>query len=237
MLSRITNPGAEEYELLRPYGSTVETKRTDPFKRPAPRAYQSYGDSSYQPLEQPFHQRSSSYASGSGLLRRNSTFQGPPAPANYWKSLLNFVRKNTLLLGALAAGISISLVTFGFTFWLSRQIFSCPDWSIRCNVKDSVHTFISHLGLVQGFVSSVYGISIASLAYATYQLAESTVWPMLTEQPFTLEAIDRYIAHTRGSLPSFPLALWHTRRSVSTFFEIRAVRCSNSLYRNMSLSS
>lgn len=73
---------------------------------------------------------------------------------------------------------------------------------------------------MQGFVSSIYGISIASIAYATYQLAETTVWPMLTEQPLTLEAIDRYLAHARGSLPSFPLAIWHTRRSVSALFGV-----------------
>lgn len=214
MLSRITNPGGEEYELLGPDGYTPETNRSTILKRPSLRAYQSYGDQSYDLTDR----GQSSYSSGSGLLRRTSTLQASPAKVSYWRSLLNFIRNNTLLLVALAVGISISLVSFGFTFWLSKQIFYCPDWSIRCNVKNSVHTFVMHLGLVQGILSSLYGVSIASIAYATYQVAETTVWPMLTEQPFTFEAIDRYIAHARGSLPSFPLALWHTRRSVRENF-------------------
>lgn len=50
------------------------------------------------------------------------------------------------------------------------------------------------------------------MAYATYQLAETTIWPILTERSFDLVNIDRYLSTTRGSIPSAPLALLHARR-------------------------
>lgn len=50
------------------------------------------------------------------------------------------------------------------------------------------------------------------MAYATYQLAETTIWPILTERTFDLANMDRYLSTTRGSIPSAPLALLHSRR-------------------------
>lgn len=205
---------SDEYELLGPYGisvahdgvNTVPAKTNAPsLSRPIYSGYESLG-------RRPDSTVRAHYANN---LRRNPSLRGAHSQPNYWKSLFHFIRQNSLLQLALLIGIAGSLATFGFALWLSQQIFYCPTWAVGCDIKDSVHWFTSRLGFVQGFVSSIYGISIASIAYATYQLAETTIWPMLTEQPLTLEAIDRYLAHARGSLPSFPLAVWHTRKSVS----------------------
>lgn len=132
------------------------------------------------------------------------------------RSLLNFSRRNPGMLSALSLGTSGAFACFGFTYWLSQQRFSCPAWTMDCNVGDNVHTFVTHLGLVQGLLSTVYGICVAMMAYAAYQVAETTLWPALTQQSFTLRDIDRFLNHSRGSLPSFPSAIWHARRLVST---------------------
>lgn len=50
------------------------------------------------------------------------------------------------------------------------------------------------------------------MAYATYQLAETTIWPILTQRTFDLIDIDRYLSTTRGSIASAPLALFRSRR-------------------------
>lgn len=49
------------------------------------------------------------------------------------------------------------------------------------------------------------------MAYATYQLAETTIWPILTQRAFDLKSIDRYLSTVRGSIASAPLALLHSR--------------------------
>lgn len=215
MLSRITNTHLDEYELVSPgevHGMDAGTHTA--LTKPTASSLSRNSDFEYQSLR--LHPASTTHLHDAYNMRRNLNFQSPQSKTNYSRSLFQFVRRNTLLQVALAVGIAGSLATFGFALWLSQQIFYCPTWTVHCDVKHSVQWFTSRLGFVQGFLSSIYGISIASIAYATYQLAETTIWPMLTEQPLTLEAIDRYLAHARGSLPSFPLAAWHSRKSVSS---------------------
>ena len=139
------------------------------------------------------------------------------AGTRYWKSLLIFTGRNLLLLLALIFGIAGATGCFAFTYWLSLQIFYCPPWTINCEVHKAVHWFANRLGFVQGFLSSIYGICIAMIAYAAYQYAETTIWPALTQHALTLSGIDCYLAHARGSLPSFPLAAWHARKPVSSW--------------------
>ena len=69
-----------------------------------------------------------------------------------------------------------------------------------------------NLGIVQGITSMIYSICMTLMAYATYQLAETTIWPILTQRTFDLVDIDRYLSTTRGSLASAPFALLHSRR-------------------------
>lgn len=49
------------------------------------------------------------------------------------------------------------------------------------------------------------------MAYATYQLAEMTIWPLLTRRTFELADIDRFLSTARGSIPSVPQTLFHAR--------------------------
>lgn len=132
----------------------------------------------------------------------------------HWKNLFDFTQRSPTMLLALLLGISGALACFAFTHWLSLQIFYCPPWSINCEVQSSAHWFASRLGFVQGFLSSIYGICIAFVAYATYQFTETTIWPVLAEHALTLEGIDRYLALSRGSLSSFAYVGWHARKPV-----------------------
>ena len=165
---------------------------------------------------------------------------GDASSRTHGKPYPNFIWEHSWMLVSLGFGLSGALACFGFTYWLSQQIFYCPAWTIRCHVSKffvpagvccvlqepeikhrvfvnayidhSVHVLSSRLGLVQGILSSIYGICIAMMAYTGYQLAETTIWPALTEHSFTLNGIDRFLAHARGSLAHFPFALWHARR-------------------------
>lgn len=136
---------------------------------------------------------------------------------NPWMSLWRFVSRNPSLIVALLFGTAGAYACFAFTYWLSEQIFECPSWAIFCTVSSSVHFFAERLGFVQGFLSSLYGICIACIAYVSYELAETTLWPLLAQHSFTLKEIDQFLAHSRGSLSSFPAAAWRFRGSVRTY--------------------
>lgn len=153
------------------------------------------------------------YASSILELKHESTTKGRSPNFDHRRKTFVFVRRNPSVLAALTFGMTSSLGSFAYLFWLSHQTISCPLWAVDCHAKHS-------LGLIQGVLSSIYGMSIASIAYAAYRFAETTLWPMLTEQPLSLEAIDRYVAHVRGSLVSFPFAAWYMRRSVSISYQI-----------------
>lgn len=130
--------------------------------------------------------------------------------------VLRFILHSPWLLAALATGTFGTFACFGFTYWLSSQIFECPTWAFRCPVNSTVRSFGLRLGLVQGILSSLYGIFVAMIAYAAYQIAETTIWPAWSQETFDLVAVDRILAHSRGSLPSFPFAIWRARNPVNT---------------------
>ena len=64
---------------------------------------------------------------------------------------------------------------------------------------------------MQGILATVYGIFLGMVSYAVYQLAETTLWPVLATRAFTMREIDYYLSVTRGLYTSSPLALWHAR--------------------------
>ena len=135
------------------------------------------------------------------------------------RGLLQFIQENRSITLAFLTGTAGAVACFAFTYWLSTKLFVCPPWSIFCHVGPSVHLFATNLGLLQGFISTLYGISIVMMAYATYQFAEIALWPAMTEEKFTLREIDRFLAHVRGSLAS-PRAIWHARTLVSGYVGI-----------------
>jgi len=194
-MSRPKDAYSDEYELLDPSPSPDWRRSgTNPPSVPSvpsfhPRAY-SYSSSYFN----------HDYDISATGKRPVSALNGATFPheqhgeSRYWSSLFAFIRKNRLILIALVLGIAGSFASFGFTYWLSHQTFECPSWAFRCGVKASVHWFVERLGFVQGFLSSLYGISIACIAYATYQVAETTIWPMLTgEIELTPGNVNAYI--------------------------------------------
>ncbi|CZT25538.1 uncharacterized protein RCC_11271 [Ramularia collo-cygni] len=128
------------------------------------------------------------------------------------KGLLSFTADNVTIPLAFFIGTGGAIACFCFTYWLSNQIFDCPDWALDCSVSSFVTTLHDEIALVQGITSTIYGICMSCMAYATYQLAETTIWPTLTQRTFDLDTIDRYLSTTRGSIASAPLAVLHSRR-------------------------
>ncbi|KAK5117479.1 hypothetical protein LTR85_008864 [Meristemomyces frigidus] len=127
------------------------------------------------------------------------------------RSLRSFLWHNPVILVALTLGTCGTLGCFAFTFWLSQQLFNCPDWALYCSVSERVRWMSQHLNQVQGVLSTVFGVFMSMVAYAAYQIAETTIWPALTRRTFTLRDIDRYLATSRGAYTSSPAALWHAR--------------------------
>lgn len=132
-----------------------------------------------------------------------------------WRPVLHFIWHSPLMLSALVVGSAGALACFAFTYWLASQLFYCPSWAINCELNSSAHYLAKRLGLVQGILSTVYGICVAGVVYGSYELAEATLWPLLCNHGLSTKGIDRFVAHTRGSLASFPYAFWHTRHHVS----------------------
>jgi hypothetical protein len=116
-----------------------------------------------------------------------------------------------MILVALALGTGGAIACFYFALWLSNQIFECPDWALWCTVRPSVFLILDNFQLAQGIVSTLYGICISAIAYATYKLAQTAVWALLARRAFTFGAIDDYIAATQGSIPSAPAAIMQVR--------------------------
>lgn len=123
----------------------------------------------------------------------------------------SFLLANPLTFSTLLAGTLIAGSCFGFTCWLSKQVFQCPAWALRCSLSDNVQLFANHLNQVQGVVGAIFSLAIAMMAYATCQLAETTLWPALAKNSFSLSNIDYYLATTRGSLSAAPVALIRAR--------------------------
>jgi hypothetical protein len=152
---------------------------------------------------------------GSATQSLNCTTDLLPDPRSLLKhrhGIRDFISHSPLILASAVTGVMLSMASFAFTYWLAHQIFVCPSWAVGCKLEKSAVFMYRHLGQVQGFVSTIYGIGIGLIAYPTYQLAETTLWPMLVQKAMTLQDIERFLSTSRGSIVSSPLALWTLRR-------------------------
>lgn len=137
--------------------------------------------------------------------------------------LLPFFRHNFMSTIACFAGMALTMFVFVTTWWLSKQTYDCPDWAIDCTVTKSVLLMKAHSGILQGALTTAYGIGLAALLYPVYTLAEAAVWPILHQQTCTLAQLDTYLKATRGSLISQPIALlvarsWNAAAVLSCVF-------------------
>ncbi|KIW30720.1 uncharacterized protein PV07_02426 [Cladophialophora immunda] len=144
------------------------------------------------------------------LLGTGETSREPPAKEPN-RSIRSFIWHNPLIPIVFAIGTAFAVGCFAFTHWLGTQKFVCPDWALDCSVSEFLAKVVAHLGQVQGIITAVYTASVAMMAYATFQVAETTLWPALTKRTFSLCDMDQYLALTRGSLAASPRALWHAR--------------------------
>ncbi|KAL2151145.1 hypothetical protein VTH82DRAFT_6243 [Thermothelomyces myriococcoides] len=130
-----------------------------------------------------------------------------PAPRRlgWWA----FMATHISLPAALIAGIIFVVVAIVYTSELGKQMLECPQWANECNIADD--WTIENLGTVQGIITMVYMIGMASLAYALLGLCETTVWPLLKIQSFTINGLNAYLSVTRGSIMSAPQALMSVR--------------------------
>jgi uncharacterized membrane protein YgcG len=115
--------------------------------------------------------------------------------------------------GALGAGIIFIIVAIVYTSELSKKVLECPAWANECRMVDQ--WTIEHLGTVQGIITMVYLIGMVALAYASLALCETTVWPLLHKQSFTIRGLNAYLSTTRGSIMSAPAAVMSVRTAAA----------------------
>jgi len=144
-------------------------------------------------------------------MSRDEDLKTQEPPTSQRSGLWRLVLCNPTLILAFVLGIACILATFGFTVWLSKQIFSCPSWAVGCYVEESVNWASTHLGLVQGIINTFYGLGLSSIAYCGYKFGEAAIWPTLYLQPYTLKEIDTRLSVLRGSLVSLPRGLLSAR--------------------------
>jgi hypothetical protein len=124
-----------------------------------------------------------------------------PRPLGWWP----FVATHLSLPAALCAGIIIVVVAIVYTNEMSKQMLECPAWANGCRMADD--WTIENLGTVQGIITMVYLIGMMALAYAALGLCETTVWPLLHKQSFTIKGLNAYLTATRGSVMLAPAAI------------------------------
>ena len=134
-----------------------------------------------------------------------------PAPRRlgWWP----FVATHLSLPTAVAAGIIFVVVAIVYTAKLSRQTLECPSWANACPTADD--WAIANLGTVQGIITMVYLIGVVALACTALGLCESTIWPLLHMQPFTVKGLDAYLSTTRGSIVSAPAAVMSVKSAAA----------------------
>lgn len=115
------------------------------------------------------------------------------------------------------AGIAMVIAAIGFTFWLSKQTFACPEWAVDCNVIDSVAYMRNNITQVQSIVATLYTLGLSALTYSACAFAETATWPLTTQQHFTLRELDTHLSACRGSVPSIPLAVRSIRTGGTAF--------------------
>lgn len=72
---------------------------------------------------------------------------------------------------AFSAGLIMVSTAIGFTFWLNKQTFSCPEWANGCYDHESVAWIRNNITQVQSVVATVYTLGLSALA-------ETAKWPL-----------------------------------------------------------
>lgn len=119
---------------------------------------------------------------------------------------LGYLRDYPVVPLSIILGLLCTLGVVPYTVFLSHQTYECPWWAFECAV------YTQRIGTIQGAVTLIYTVGLTCLAYACWALAETLLWPLLCLQPLTLRQIDTYLAVSRGSIPSIPLAVGSVRR-------------------------
>ncbi|KAG6359857.1 hypothetical protein INS49_010910 [Diaporthe citri] len=122
-----------------------------------------------------------------------------------------YIAKSPALSLSFGAGIIMVFAAICFTFWLSRQTFTCPEWAVDCHVVDSVAYIRNNITQVQSIVAILYTLGLSALAYSVCAFAETATWPLIKQQSFTLRELDTHLSACRGSVPSIPLAVCSIR--------------------------
>lgn len=144
----------------------------------------------------------------------NAVKDSPNEPPHVFRV---FLKRNKTVLFSFFTGLFCTVVVVVFTAYLSRQILLCPAWALDCHVPQRIVWISRRIGTVQGINTAVYAIGLACLAFAAHAFSETALWPLLTEQPFTIGEMDTFLEASRGSVPSSPSALMRARNFHSAF--------------------
>ncbi|KAL2119107.1 hypothetical protein VTJ04DRAFT_6067 [Mycothermus thermophilus] len=147
----------------------------------------------------------------------NFVFGAHPAPRRlgWWA----FITSHLSLSASFLTGIICVAVAIAYTAHLTRRPITCPSWANSCIINtsnDKSHAALdewtaAHLPTIQGLVAMVYLIGMFGLTRAALGVAETTVWPMLKLQSFSVAGLDGLLAATRGSVVAVPRAIGQVR--------------------------
>lgn len=144
-------------------------------------------------------------------VHNNNNLNDTTLRANETKPVLPFDIALTYL-----AGVCLTVGSFLFLRWMSKQVTQCPPWAVGCEVNPTISFIEKHAGLVQGLVSTVHHLGLSFMAYgAACKLAETSLWPILTRQTLSLASLDHVLLATRGSLAHVPQAALSAGKSVA----------------------
>jgi len=132
-----------------------------------------------------------------------------------------FLATHLSLLAAVGAGAIFVIVAIVYTSTLGRKALDCPSWATSCDPADS--WTVENLPTVQGIITLIYFIGVASLAYVALALCEAAIWPVLTRQSFSIRELEAFLSTTRGSILSAPLAAMSVRRLAAGLVLLAAI--------------
>ncbi|KAK4446540.1 hypothetical protein QBC34DRAFT_496828 [Podospora aff. communis PSN243] len=132
-----------------------------------------------------------------------------------------FLATHLSLLAAFGAGAICVIVAIVYTSTLSRKVLDCPTWATNCDKADG--WTVENLGTVQGIITLIYFIGVASLAFVALALCETAIWPLLTRQSFSIGQLEAFQSATRGSVLSVPAAAMSVRSLAAGMVLLAAV--------------
>ncbi|KAK0612094.1 hypothetical protein B0T14DRAFT_440465 [Immersiella caudata] len=132
-----------------------------------------------------------------------------------------FLATHLSLLAAFGAGAIFVIVAIVYTSTLGRKVLDCTSWATSCDKADG--WTIENLGTVQGIITLIYFIGVASLAFVALAMCEAAIWPLLTRQSFSIGQLEAFLSVTRGSVLSVPVAALSVRRVATGLVLLAAV--------------